>query len=55
VHWLWQSIRDGLEEALAGHEGVKARIGALEIAVRSGAITPDAAAAEVLAVFLGRG
>jgi LAO/AO transport system kinase len=54
VHWLWQSIRDGLEEALAGHEGVKARLGELEAAVRDGRATPDAAAAEVLAVFLGR-
>jgi LAO/AO transport system kinase len=54
VHWLWQSIRDGLEEALAGDEGVRARIGALEAAVRSGGVTPDAAAAEVLEVFLRR-
>lgn len=54
VHWLWQSIRDGLEEALAGHEGVKARLGELEAAVREGRSTPDGAAAEVLAVFLGR-
>lgn len=55
VHWLWQSIRDGLEEALAGHAGATARLGALEQAVREGTLTPDGAAAEVLAVFLGRG
>lgn len=54
VHWLWQSLRDGLEEALAGHAGATARLSALESAVRSGRVTPDAAAAQVLAVFLGR-
>jgi LAO/AO transport system kinase len=54
VHWLWQSIRDGLEEALAGHAGASARLSALEPAVRAGALTPDAAAAAVLAELLGR-
>jgi LAO/AO transport system kinase len=55
VHWLWQAIRDGLEEALGEHEGVNGRLGALEAAVRGGEIAPEAAAAELLAVFLGRG
>jgi len=54
VHWLWQSIRDGLEEALEGHEGVKVRLRELEAAVRDGTIAPEAAAVEVLAMFLGR-
>lgn len=55
VHWLWQAIRDGLEEALARDEGVKARLRGMEEAVRRGEVPPEAAAAEVLAVFLGRG
>ena len=55
VHWLRQSIRDGLEEALEQHEGVRQRLSELQAAVRDGAVTPEVAAAEVLAVFLGRG
>jgi LAO/AO transport system kinase len=54
VHWLRQSIRDGLEDALANDERVQLRLGALEAAVREGQASPDAAAAEVLAMFLGR-
>jgi LAO/AO transport system kinase len=55
VQWLWQAIRDGLEAALEAHDGVRQRLGALEAAVRKGETSPDAAAAQVLAVFLGRG
>lgn len=53
VHWLWQSIRDGLQEALAADEAAGRRLGALQTRVRRGEVTPDAAASEVLAAFMG--
>ncbi len=55
VHWLRQALRDGLEEALGEHAGVRQRLGELEAAVRSGEVAAEVAAAQVLAVFLGRG
>ncbi|WP_323137416.1 methylmalonyl Co-A mutase-associated GTPase MeaB [Paraliomyxa miuraensis] len=55
VHWLWQSIRDGLQEALERDDGVRRRLAELEQAVRNGATSPDVAAAQVLAAFLSRG
>ncbi len=51
--WMWSEIEDGLMAALQAHPGVKARLAELERAVGAGAVSPAAAAAQVLAAFRG--
>jgi len=55
VHWLWQAIRDGLQEALAADEAAGRRLTSLEAEVREGTTAPEVAAAKVLGAFLRRG
>jgi LAO/AO transport system kinase len=52
--WLWAELSDTLMAALQAHPGVKKRLAALEAEVAAGRLTPPAAAAELLDVFLGR-
>jgi LAO/AO transport system kinase len=52
--WLWAELSDSLMAALQAHPGVKKRLAALEEEVAAGRLTPPAAAAELLSVFLGR-
>ncbi len=54
VHWLWQSIRDGLQEALAADDEAQGLLHQLESTVRSGDVTPEVASARVLEAFLRR-
>lgn len=51
VHWLDQAIITGLQAQLQHHAGVNVRMPALREAVRSGSVSPFAAADEVLALF----
>jgi len=53
--WLWRMVDDQLRTALHEHEGVKAKLGALEKAVDEGAMSPTVAAEAVVGAFLGRG
>ena len=53
VRWLWQLVRDGLEQQLRAHPAVRAAVPGLEGAVLAGELTPALAARQVLATFLG--
>jgi len=53
VRWLWQLVRDGLEQQLRAHPAVRAAVPGLEGAVLAGELTPTLAARQVLATFLG--
>jgi LAO/AO transport system kinase len=52
VRWTWQLVRDGLEQALRVHPGVRAAAPDLEKAVLAGELTPALAARQVLDTFL---
>jgi LAO/AO transport system kinase len=52
VRWLWHMVRDGLEQRLRAHPGVKALAPDLEKAVLAGEATPALAAQEILEIFL---
>lgn len=51
VHWLWRAIEAGLLARFQADPLVAASLAAVEAAVRSGAASPDHAAAELLATF----
>ncbi|MFY0542267.1 methylmalonyl Co-A mutase-associated GTPase MeaB [Nannocystis pusilla] len=53
VHWLWRAIEAELMRRFAADPEVLARRPALEAAVRAGRLSPDHAAAELLAAFAG--
>lgn len=53
VYWLWRAIEAELMRRFAADPAVLARRPALEAAVRSGRLSPDHAAAELLAAFAG--
>ncbi len=53
LHWLWQSIEDGLREALHDDQHVRRLLLGLESEVRRGGVSPEAAATRVLTAFLG--
>ena len=53
VYWLWQAIEGELRRRFVADPAVERRRPAIEAAVRSGALSPDHAAAELLAVFTG--
>ena len=55
VYWMWRAIEAGLLERFSGDPAVAGRTGALEAAVRAGAVSPDHAAGELLALFAGAG
>jgi len=50
---LWAEIGDGLIERFRAAPAIAARLAALEAEVMTGAVTPAAAARELLALFLG--
>ncbi|MFZ9886637.1 MAG: methylmalonyl Co-A mutase-associated GTPase MeaB [Myxococcota bacterium] len=52
--WLWQAIADEQRRRFRAHTEVRARLEDVVTAVRNGATSPEAAAGELLAVFLGR-
>jgi LAO/AO transport system kinase len=54
VYWLWRAIEAELMRRFAADPAVLARRPELEAAVRSGRLSPDHAAAELLAAFTGR-
>ena len=54
VYWLWQAIEGELRRRFVADPAVEARRPAVEAAVRSGALSPDHAAAELLAAFARR-
>ncbi len=47
--WMWSEIEEGLAERFRDHPSVRKSLAALEVRVASGAITPTAAAQELLA------
>ena len=49
--WMWDGIRDRLDQALAGHPGVATILPEVEAAVRAGDLTPAAAVRRVLEAF----
>ena len=55
VHWMDAAITDGLRRALAEHPAAQTRRTDLAQAVRDGTMSPDLAAAQVLAVLWGDG
>ncbi|MCB9701801.1 MAG: methylmalonyl Co-A mutase-associated GTPase MeaB [Myxococcales bacterium] len=55
VFWMWRALEERLLAEFRGHPAVQARLGAIEAAVRSRRLSPDHAAAELLALFSGRG
>lgn len=54
VYWLWQAIEGELRRRFVADAEVAARRPGLEAAVRSGAVSPDHAAAELLDAFARR-
>jgi LAO/AO transport system kinase len=52
--WMWSLVEEGLQQALREHPAVAAAIPGLEARVEAQALTPAAAAREILGVFLGR-
>jgi LAO/AO transport system kinase len=52
--WMWSLVEEGLAHALRGHTSVAAAIPRLEAAVEAQAVTPAAAARELLAAFLAK-
>jgi LAO/AO transport system kinase len=52
VRWTRQLVRDGLEQRLRAHPGVKAAVPDLEKAVLAGELTPALAARQILETFL---
>ncbi|SDC07074.1 LAO/AO transport system kinase [Geodermatophilus telluris] len=53
VRWTRQLVRDGLEQRLRQHPGVRAAAPGLEQAVLAGELTPALAARQLLETFLG--
>ncbi|MBM7805845.1 LAO/AO transport system kinase [Geodermatophilus bullaregiensis] len=53
VRWTRQLVRDGLEQRLRAHPGVRAAAPELEKAVLAGELTPALAARQLLETFLG--
>jgi LAO/AO transport system kinase len=49
--WLWHAIEDGLKEQFASHTAIMAEIEGLESRVEKGAISPTAAANQLLKTF----
>ena len=54
VHWMWQTINDGLTVALTSDSSVRQKLQTLESQVRQGKTSASAAANEVLSTFLQR-
>lgn len=50
--WMWRALEEGLLGAVRGNDAVRDLIGTLLGDVRSGVLSPDVAAAKVLARFL---
>jgi LAO/AO transport system kinase len=50
--WMWSEVNDGLLDALASDPAVAAEMHALENDVRSGTVSPTAAAQRILRRFL---
>jgi LAO/AO transport system kinase len=53
VRWTMGALHDALRRAVDGDEKVQSRLQALAPAIESGTLTPEAAAAALLAVFRG--
>jgi LAO/AO transport system kinase len=53
VSWMWQAVDEGLRAALRADPRVQAVLQRVEPAVRAGSLSPDRAAADVLAAFRG--
>jgi LAO/AO transport system kinase len=53
VYWMWRAIEAGLLDRFTRDPAVAAGIGGLEAEVRGGAVSPDHAAAQLLALFRG--
>lgn len=53
VQAMWRAIEWGVLEVFREHEGVRAAVPELEVAVREGRVAPDHAAVELLSVFRG--
>lgn len=51
LRWMWQTVEDGLHDALRSDPAVAAAVPDLERAVLEGRLTPEQAAAKVLAIF----
>jgi LAO/AO transport system kinase len=51
--WMWSEVDDGLLDALASDPAVASEMSALESDVRSGIVSPTAAAQRILRRFLG--
>jgi LAO/AO transport system kinase len=51
--WMWSEITDSLLETLRSDDAVTAQLARLDVDVRAGAISPTAAAQQVLRGFLG--
>jgi LAO/AO transport system kinase len=54
VAWMWSEVTDDLVGRLRTHPEVRALLPELETRVAGGKITASAAAAQMLATFLGR-
>jgi LAO/AO transport system kinase len=52
VRWTWQLVRDGLEQALRAHPGVRELAPQLEKDVLAGELTPALAAQQIRDAFL---
>lgn len=52
VAWMWRAVEDGLLGAVRGDADIQALIATLLPTVREGTLSPDVAAAQVLAKFL---
>jgi LAO/AO transport system kinase len=53
--WMWSQLGEALEARLRAAPAVAERLGEIERRVATGDLSPTAAAAELLAAFLGRG